>query len=327
MLKITKLSDATNKEWDYAWDGCNYATFFHSREWFDIWSKYTNGNISPCPKIVLFSDGAKAVLCLSSRKINRGLSFEYVSSPASTYGGWVSSDPLNREHTLLLTNKMTSLGNLAWRINPFSDFTLKTMRQGVKNDFTHAIELDLGFDSVAKMWSKGHRAAPRQAEKLGLTVRLARSLDDWKAYYKVYLDSIRRWGDTTTSCYSFKIFEIMFRTNLSGIKLWLADCSETVVAGAICLYSKSHVVYWHGAALESHFQMRPTNLLMRDAIKDACECGYKWFDFNPSGGHEGVAAFKRSFGTKEFSCPVVSTKTFITNKICAVKTFLEFFSK
>ena len=29
----------------------------------------------------------------------------------------------------------------------------------------------------------------------------------------------------------------------------------------------------------------------------------RWFDFNPSGGHEGVRAFKKSFDAEAVSCP------------------------
>jgi lipid II:glycine glycyltransferase (peptidoglycan interpeptide bridge formation enzyme) len=36
--------------------------------------------------------------------------------------------------------------------------------------------------------------------------------------------------------------------------------------------------------------------LLYEVIKDACEQGYFWFDFNPSGGHEGVKSFKKGFG-------------------------------
>ena len=33
----------------------------------------------------------------------------------------------------------------------------------------------------------------------------------------------------------------------------------------------------------------PLTLLMAEIIRDACSSGHRWFDFNPSGGLEGVA--------------------------------------
>jgi hypothetical protein len=55
-------------------------------------------------------------------------------------------------------------------------------------------------------------------------------------------------------------------------------------------------------------------LLIFEIIKNACELQYEWFDFNPSGGKEGVKAFKRSFGTLELSCPMI-LKNSLTNSI------------
>jgi lipid II:glycine glycyltransferase (peptidoglycan interpeptide bridge formation enzyme) len=37
-------------------------------------------------------------------------------------------------------------------------------------------------------------------------------------------------------------------------------------------------------------------LLYAQIIRDAHNQGYRYFDFNPSGGHEGVVHFKESFG-------------------------------
>jgi lipid II:glycine glycyltransferase (peptidoglycan interpeptide bridge formation enzyme) len=42
-----------------------------------------------------------------------------------------------------------------------------------------------------------------------------------------------------------------------------------------------------------------------EVIKNACEKGYTWFDFNPSGGLEGVKAFKERFGAQALKCPIV----------------------
>ena len=44
---------------------------------------------------------------------------------------------------------------------------------------------------------------------------------------------------------------------------------------------------------------------MYEAIKDASERGITWFDFNPSGGHEGVWDFKKGFGAQAMPAPVV----------------------
>src|SRR4029079_1053277 len=82
-----------------------------------------------------------------------------------------------------------------------------------------------------------------------------------------------------------------------------------IAAGALCLYSRRHVAYWHGAARERLLECRPVHLLIETALHDACERGMRWFDFNPSGGHRGVEAFKKGFGAEGVPAPMVRWRT------------------
>ena len=82
-----------------------------------------------------------------------------------------------------------------------------------------------------------------------------------------------------------------------------------MVAGAVCLYDRKHVCYWHGAALDKYFALRPVNLLLFEIIKQASEQGHDWFDFLPSGKHEGVRKFKENFGAAPLPCPVISRQS------------------
>lgn len=141
-------------------------------------------------------------------------------------------------------------------------------------------------------------------------------MSDWQQYYHVYENTLLRWGDRASSRHSWEIFNEMFQRNSANIKLWLAiNKDEVVVAGAIIFYAKKHVVYWHGAALGEYFCFRPVNLLFYEIIKNTCAKRYSWFDFNPSGGHEGVVRFKKSFGAKTVCYPIItitkSTKSMI----------------
>jgi lipid II:glycine glycyltransferase (peptidoglycan interpeptide bridge formation enzyme) len=61
--------------------------------------------------------------------------------------------------------------------------------------------------------------------------------------------------------------------------------------------------------MDAYFNIRPRNLLLYEAIKNACEKGYFWFDFNPSAGLKGVKAFKEGFGAEAFKCPIVELKS------------------
>ena len=75
--------------------------------------------MQPEPKLAEFSDGKLALLPLSSIKTRLGLTKTYYSSPAGTFGGWISSDELESTHADQLTQFFSRrLGNYVWCLNP-----------------------------------------------------------------------------------------------------------------------------------------------------------------------------------------------------------------
>lgn len=122
-LSVSYIRPATNAEWDAIWRECDYATYFHSREWAEIWEKYTKGGLVPTPLIFNFSDGCRVLVPLSTGRILKGIAKMHISSPAGTYGGWISADIIAEEHAILLSDYLTSkIDNLFWRMNPFDKF-------------------------------------------------------------------------------------------------------------------------------------------------------------------------------------------------------------
>ncbi len=303
-LSLTKVTAAAPSDWDAIWQACDYATWFHSRAWSEIWSAYQKGRTRPEPLLATFSDGQRAVLPLTARPTLRGLARRYLSSPGGTYGGWISADPLTGAHAALLGNFQTQdLGPLEWRLNPYDPVLREVPVPGAEPDDTHAIDLRPGFEAATRGRSKANKAA-----RAGVTVVAAASEEDWRAYFALYEKSLTRWGGSATSRYRWPLFEAIRTHPTSGARLWLARFQDQFIAGALCFYARRHVVYWHGAADEAHFELRPVNLLMQEAIRDACGRGAVWFDLNPSGGHEGVRQFKRSLGGESLPSPVVRVR-------------------
>lgn len=297
---ITHIWTPSADEWDDAWSSCPYSTFFHSREWAEIWAEYRNRKTVPDPLGLVLSDGTRILLPFSKEKMYMGFLHRHLSSPAGTFGGWLADIPLTEpQQAVLMQFVAKRYSNLLWRFNPYEKVLLTDGFSRVREDETHALDLSAGFDEIHLDWSKGHASSARKARKArkaGVRVRVAQSQEDWEKYFRVYEDSLSRWGANTTSTYSWALFEIILQRASPNIKLWLAEYDGRVVAGALCFHSSKHVVYWHGAALSNYFEVRPVNLLMYETIRDATERGFRWFDFNPSGGLEGVKAFKQSFG-------------------------------
>jgi hypothetical protein len=256
--------------------------------------------------MVVFSDGTKALLPLSMAARFRGLVRKYYSSPAGTFGGWLSTDQLTVEHAVRLARYLSEeLGALHWRLNPYDPLlSMCGIRPSVADE-TQVLDLSGGFGAISRKWTGSAIPwAVRKAGRAGLRADIASTREDWRAYYETYEASLQRWG-RPTSVYGWELFDMMFARNSPNIRLWCARVDGRIVAGALCFYSTTHVAYWHGAALEEYFRLRPVNLLIHEIVRDACERGHRWFDFNPSGGHESVKAFKKGFGAEERPSGVV----------------------
>lgn len=305
-ISITHIRKATSEEWDKIWNNCDYSTYFHSREWSEIWNAYSQGKMKPYPKLFIFSDDRRALLPLSYTKSLKGIIKNYISSPAGTFGGWISDNDLSLNHAHLLNDQITNkTGNIMCRVNPYNNDMVTVVKGQGKEDDTQTIMLREGFEKIFKRWTKGHASAARKARRDGVKIFLSKNIEDWHSYYQIYEDSLKRWGNNVTCRYSWGLFKIMSERNSPNIRLWLAEYDSQIVAGVLCLYAKQHVVYWHGAALSEYFKLRSVNLLIYDAIKHSCEDGYLWFDFNPSGGLEGVRNFKKSFGAEPLFCNIL----------------------
>jgi len=209
----------------------------------------------------------------------------------------------------MLAGYITNMKTINWQENPF-DPVLRTIAiPQATASFTSVIDLSLGKDALYTNSSAAHHKALKKALQDGVTIKVADSIEDWRSYFSLYTDSLRRWRDSgkeTRIVYSWDIFERIH--DLKSKKLFLAQKSNENIAGIICFYHNRHAVAWHGSALSKHFESRPNNLLYWEAIEDARAAGYAWFDCNPSGGYEGVVQFKAHLGAKQVPARVVSRK-------------------
>ena len=125
-------------------------------------------------------------------------------------------------------------------------------------DETLAVDLSEGFEALRRRWTRGHRSGARKAERLGVTIRLATTPGDWLSYADVTRDSVRRWGaDRVLLPHPDGLLQALATHGGRHVQLWLAEHEGRVVAGALCLHSPRLVSYWHGAAREEAFPLRP----------------------------------------------------------------------
>lgn len=316
---IKHIKKASKEEWDELVEKDLFSTYSQTREWYEIWSEYTGLHIST--KLILFKNGKKVLLPLAYSKYLKGILKTYFSSP-NGFGGFITNELLNNEERKILFNILNNFNSLMLINNPFNDI-LEHFKGWTKEDFTQIINLEQGFEVIFKKWRKGHICDVKKGMNAGLTIVEAKSLDEWKDYFHVYQDSIIRWGDTASSNYSLNLFEIMYKKNSPKIKLWLAKDNNKIISGALCFYHNKHVCYWHGAGLKEYFHLHGGHLLQYYIIKDACDKGFKWYDFNSSGGHENVIKFKNGFFTEKKVFHILILESSLTKKLIKFSNYIR----
>jgi len=294
-----------------------YATFFHTPHWHRLGLIALPGS-REMSVTGRFSNGEDFVLpLLQSGRRWKGLFRILVSGAAGCYGGPIISGPVEENEVEGLVGEAARrmrAAPLEITSNPFAPFQVRTGSSQI--DFTQLLPLtDRSYDQLFSRFSTNHRSSVRKGLKHGVTTRIADTPQDYRVYHEVYLDSLRRWGDRATSRYAAGFFDQVWQLASElpeNVKLFLAEFEEKVVAGALVFCWNRHAVYWHGAALSDYFNTRAPLVLQAAIIEHCQSAGFDHYDFNPSGGHDGVVRFKEGFGaerreftrTKHFSGPV-----------------------
>ena len=309
-LVITDDIKASVPEWIEYCRRCNYATFFHTPFWAELFSP---SHILHTRKLV-FNDGVTVIMPLVYRRLLGGLVKVFISMPASTFGGWVTSETLTKKHYEVLIDYNKKYADFFWRENPYDQNIKNTLIEESLNDVTFSIDLTKGYEDILNRSEYSHRKAIKVAERAGIEIAKAQTLSEWNEYFGMYQSSISRWKKRNIFSgveYNIQLLHKIFSIDSQYRTLWIAYHNSKPVAGILCFYWNQHAVAWHGAGLEGYFKFRPNNLLYSVAIKDACSRGYSWFDCNPSGGIKGVIKFKKNLGAIEIQSRFVNRNSFL----------------
>jgi hypothetical protein len=139
-----------------------------------------------------------------------------------------------------------------------------------------------------------------KAKKLGLSLRLAESESDLRAWYDSYLATMRR---NLVPPRSFQLFLSLWRDAkpLGLMRLVLAEQADnagsTLVAGSIFLMAGKHVFYAFTGCSTRELTTHANDLILWEAIHQACQDGYRYFDFGEvPEEHPELARFKTKWG-------------------------------
>lgn len=154
-----------------------------------------------------------------------------------------------------------------------------------------------------ELWKRLHKKSVRWAigksERDGVTARWAESAEDYAAFYEMFLQTRRR---LAVPPYGFELFDAIRRRLQPGgrARLILGEHEGRAVSGMILFYFKDRVIEAYAASDDKALHLRPNNLILWEALRDACLRGYRVYDFGgTSPTNAGLLRFKLRWGGEE----------------------------
>jgi len=153
-----------------------------------------------------------------------------------------------------------------------------------------------GDGPVRSRVAPDHRKAIRKAETRGITVREATSLEDFQAFYRVYLSVFRDFG---TPPYGPAYFPALWRrlSPSRAVRLLLAFHADRCVGGLLLFCWQANVVSKFSACLPEAVPLRAYAALYWRAICLGLEEGYRSLSWGTSTRDQtGLIEFKERWG-------------------------------
>jgi CelD/BcsL family acetyltransferase involved in cellulose biosynthesis len=165
---------------------------------------------------------------------------------------------------------------------------------------THLIDTSMGFDALwGHIIERQRKKRARRAERLGVTVRRARSAADAHRYYEIYSQRVDEWGGGIR--YPERLFEELLGRSGDFARLYVAEHDGSIVGGHFNFYYKEKVTAWNGITTQESNHLQPGTLLYMYCLKDACAEGYKVYNLGGSLNKQSLIDFKESLGGVPYS--------------------------
>jgi len=165
--------------------------------------------------------------------------------------------------------------------------------------FRHLLPLAADPAEVEGRYSKSQvKRGIKKARKEGLEWERRTDAAALDAFYALHLRTRRKLGVPTQPKRFIRRFAGLFEAGLGFVGLVL-DAGRPIAA-AVFLTHNDTIVYKYGASDPKALGKRPNNLLFAEAIRWACESGFRTLDLGRTeAANEGLRSFKRSWGAEE----------------------------
>ena len=289
------------------------ALIYHHPVWLQVLTRENGGQ-----PLCLACEGSDGRLCgVLPLFETRGLPFgrgqltgrRLSSLPRTPVGGPLASD---REATAALlraaAERIDQDGRIQLQIKMGSD-ELDGVVDGIAGARwrpAYVMELPDRVEDLRFGNSRNHsriRSSINKANKLNLHLREADSEADLRAWYDVYLGTLRWHAIPPRSYRFFKAAWDVLRPR-GFFRLLLAEVNEShetrLLAGSIFLMFGRTYFYAFTGCRRGDLSLRANDAIQWRAIHDACAAGFRYYDLGEvPERHDGLAQFKGKWGAQE----------------------------
>jgi CelD/BcsL family acetyltransferase involved in cellulose biosynthesis len=273
----------------------NQSTFYHTPIWLEsLAGAYPATRLN----VIAAVDSGHLLGYLPFFEIRKGAARRLWSLPFGTYGGPVTLGDSAVERALLETFVAMKSRRGVYEIGlvDFHGRLSVPALEGIQ-EATHLLDLESGFDVVwSDHFEKSKRRQTRRAEREGLVVQEAGSIDEVRSYYEIYKERSAVWRQRVS--YPENLFIDLLDRGGERVKLFLAWKDDTLLGGHLNFYFKNTVIAWNGVTKASSRGTQAGTLLYATCIRHACEAGYHEYNLGGSLGSDSLVEYKQALGAR-----------------------------
>jgi len=264
-----------------------------------IWSRVLEKGLGGQPLYFYLKEGDQLVAGLPGVLLKFGiLRIFYSSIP---YGGLVGEPSYFSAFLELLDREFRRRRIAQVRIvaSPFSEPYTPSSYRSVSSKCTL---LNLKRFDQERIWDSYRgdvRRAVRKAQKNGVSVKGTGTLQEAKAFYRLYHSSMERKGAPAKypPPWFSAIYEVLIRQGRADILFALKEGEP--IAGVVLVRSSTSYHYLHNGSEEAHFEDRPNDLIVDHIIREGVREGKEVLDFMGSDPADlSLIRFKEKWGSQ-----------------------------
>ncbi len=158
------------------------------------------------------------------------------------------------------------------------------------------IDVSTGPEAVWRGMSSSRRKGIRRAEREGITVRRVALFHEVEECHRLFELTYRR---ARLPLFDVSLFRAAATVLVDRVRFYLAEREGEALAARALLLTEHTMYDWFAGSTEAGEGVRANELIVWEALQEACRLGLQRFDFG-GGGHPnrpyGPREFKRRFG-------------------------------